>query len=196
VRWFDSGRGHNVWQSRFAPKRLQIVVFCVRALRDADGRLRTSMRRSDGGPGDLRRSDRGQTRTRSLRRGSRPLQLDSSYVKYACLAFGAVALAVLLAGCTINDPTENEFAPQIINDTLAVATIAYCDRSSSCKSYAWTETLRSGKRVSDSINAGRGNLSVFVVSEEGTHRCIRLARYTKTIRLSQATRTACHPPYG
>jgi hypothetical protein len=46
--------------------------------------------------------------------------------------------------------------------------------------------------TSDSINAGRGSLSVFVVTQGGVRRCIRLAHYTKTIRLSEATRAACH----
>jgi hypothetical protein len=74
--------------------------------------------------------------------------------------------------------------------------MVYCSDISSCGSAAWTERLRPGQETSDSINAGRGSLSVFVVREDGTRRCIRLARYTKTIRLSEATSAACHPPYG
>jgi len=117
-------------------------------------------------------------------------------VKRICLGVSALVLAGSLAGCAINDPTETEFAPNIVNDTGALATIAYCNGGSSCKDYAWKETVRPGQTTSDSINAGRGNLSVFVVREERGRRCIRLARYTKTIRLSGATRAACHPPYG
>ena len=96
----------------------------------------------------------------------------------------------------MSDPTENEFAPKIINNTPSTATMVYCNGSSSCGSAAWwTETLRPGQTTSDSINAGRGSLSVFVVREDGARRCVRLAHYTKTIRLSEASRAACHPPY-
>jgi hypothetical protein len=105
-------------------------------------------------------------------------------------------LTSVLAGCTINDPTENEFAPQIINSTRSTASIVYCNGSSSCGAGWWTERLRPGQTTSASINAGRGNLSVFAVTEDEVRRCIRLARYTKTVRLSQATRAACHPPYS
>jgi hypothetical protein len=117
-------------------------------------------------------------------------------VKRVGLLFSVVVLAGVLAGCTINDPTENEFAPQIINDTRSTATVDYCNGSSSCGSATWTDTIRPGRKSSDSINAGRGNLAVFAVREDGTSRCIRITRYTKTVRLSAATRTACHPPYG
>lgn len=117
-------------------------------------------------------------------------------MKRACLGFSAAALAVILAGCTINDSTENEFAPQIVNDTPSVVTIAYCGGTSSCTPYAWTETVRPGERTSNSINAGRGSLSVFVVMAKGRRGCIRLARYAKAIRLSRASLAACHPPYG
>lgn len=116
-------------------------------------------------------------------------------MKCVCLGFGLLALAALLAGCAINDPTENEFAPQIINNTRTTVTIYYCRGSSSCGNAWWTETLRPGQTTSDSISAGRGNLSVFVVREDDERRCIRLARYTKSIRLSEATRAACHAPY-
>lgn len=112
------------------------------------------------------------------------------------LVLSVLALTGLLAGCSFNDPTENEFAPRIINDTRAVATIGYCNGSSSCRPYAWRERLEPGRRTSDSINAGRGNLSVFVVTENGVARCIRLARFTNILRLSSATTKACHPPYG
>jgi hypothetical protein len=37
---------------------------------------------------------------------------------------------------------------------------------------------------------------VFVVTKDGNRRCIRLAHYAKSIRLSEATQAACHPPYG
>ena len=110
--------------------------------------------------------------------------------------FGVLALAGVLAGCSINDPTENEFAPQIVNNTPSTATMVYCSGSSTCGSAAWTETLRPGQTTSDSINAGRGNLAVFVVTQHGVRMCIRLARYTKTIQLSEATRAACHAPYS
>jgi hypothetical protein len=117
-------------------------------------------------------------------------------VKRVCLALVGVAAAGVLAGCAISDPTENTFAPQIVNDTKSPATVVYCDGSSSCKPNAWKETLRSGKRTSENISAGRGALSVFVVTDGGNTRCIRLSRYTKAIRLSEANPTACHPPYG
>ena len=77
------------------------------------------------------------------------------------LALIAFVFLVLLAGCTINDPTENTFGPRIINDTRSTATIAYCNGTSSCKPYFWTETLRAGASTSDNISAGRGDLSVF-----------------------------------
>lgn len=126
----------------------------------------------------------------------RLLTLDSRGVKRVGLGFRVLALASVLAGCTINDPTENEFAPQIINNTRSTASIVYCSGSSSCGAAAWTESLRPGQTTSDSINAGRGSLSVFVVTEDGVRRCIRLAHYTKTIRLSEPTRAACHTPYS
>jgi hypothetical protein len=40
----------------------------------------------------------------------RLLTLDSRGVKRVGLGFGVLALASVLAGCTTNDPTENEFA--------------------------------------------------------------------------------------
>ena len=110
------------------------------------------------------------------------------------LLFFAVTGAI--AGCAVSDPTENTFAPQIINDTQAMATVAYCNGSHSCEPNLWTERLRPGKTTAHNISAGGGNLSVFVVSERAARRCIRLAHYAKTICLSAATRTACHPPYS
>jgi len=112
------------------------------------------------------------------------------------LYLGLGMLAVVLAGCSLNDPTETEFAPKIINDSGATATIAYCNGGDSCKAHWWTETLAHGERTQDSINAGHGNLSVFLVTEHGQRRCIRLAHYTKAVRLSGATRAACHLPHG
>jgi len=102
----------------------------------------------------------------------------------------------VLAGCAVGDPTENTFAPQIVNDTKSTATVVYCDGSSSCKPNAWKETLRPGKETSDNISAGRGDLSVFVVTGGGNTRCLRLSHYAKAIRLSEAKPTACYPPYG
>jgi hypothetical protein len=119
-----------------------------------------------------------------------------SDVTRLCLGLGLLALTGVLAGCSVNDPTETEFAPKIINDSGSTATIAYCNGGNSCKAHWWIETLAPGRRAEDSINAGHGNLSVFLVTDRGQRRCIRLAHYTKAIRLSEATRTACHPPYG
>lgn len=110
------------------------------------------------------------------------------------LAF-AFALVCVLSGCSISDPTENEFAPSFINDTASTATIAYCKGSSSCAESWWMETLRPDERTANSINAGRGNLSVFLIRDHGRRLCIRIARYVKTIRLSSATADACHAPY-
>jgi type V secretory pathway adhesin AidA len=117
-------------------------------------------------------------------------------MKRLSLGLLVVALAGAPAGCALSDPTENTFAPQIINDTALTAIIAYCNGAHSCKPTMWEETLRPRKKTGDNISAGGGNLSVFVLSERGNRRCIRLARYTKTIRLSRATPTACHPPYS
>jgi hypothetical protein len=117
-------------------------------------------------------------------------------VKGVGLGVSVLALASVLAGCTINDSTENEFAPQIINNTRSTATIVYCSGTSSCGSPGWTETLRPGRATASNVNAGRGSLAVFSVTQDGTRRCIRLGRYAKTIRLSDASRAACHPPYG
>jgi hypothetical protein len=116
-------------------------------------------------------------------------------VSHVSLALSVILLGAL-SGYTINDPTENEFAPSIINDTAYSAIIAYCNGTSSCGMHLWTENLRPGERTSDSINAGRGNLSVFVVQEGGRRFCIRLARYTKAIHLSTATLAGCHAPYS
>jgi hypothetical protein len=117
-------------------------------------------------------------------------------VKRVWFGFGAAALAGALAGCAISDPTENEFAPKIVNDTQARATVAYCNGASSCTEHWWNEMLRPGQTTSDSVNAGGGSLSVFAVSERGQRRCIRLTNYTTSLRLSAATRAACHAPYG
>lgn len=117
-------------------------------------------------------------------------------MKRVWFGFGAVALAAALTGCGASDPTENEFAPKIINDTQAMASIAYCKGTSSCAAHWWDETLPPGQSTSDSINAGRGQLSVFVVNERGHRGCIRLASYTTSLRLSAATRAACHAPYS
>ena len=107
----------------------------------------------------------------------------------------SVVLVGVLSGCAINDPTENEFAPDFINDTAHTATVAYCNGASSCRKHWWTMSLRPGERTSSNINAGRGNLSVFLVEQSGRHVCIRLARYVKTVRLSTGTSAACHAPY-
>jgi len=117
-------------------------------------------------------------------------------VKRVCLALGALAAAAGLGGCAASDPTENTFAPQLVNDTRSTATVVYCNGSSSCEPDAWKETIRPGKRTSDNISAGRGNLSVFAVTDGGQTRCIRLSHYTKAIRLSEARPTACHSPYS
>ena len=124
-------------------------------------------------------------------------RLDLGDVKRVVLGLCFLTTAGLLAaGWLIGDPTENEFAPDIVNNNPSTATMVYCTGISSCGSAAWTERLRPGQATSDNLNAGRGSLSVFVVREGGTRRCIRLSRYAKTIRLAEATRAACHPPYG
>jgi hypothetical protein len=111
-----------------------------------------------------------------------------------CLVLTVAAL--VLGGCSINDPTETEFAPNIVNDTQSAATMVYCSGTSTCGKPWRTESIRPGQSTSDSINAGHGNLSVFVVRANGISRCIRLAHYTKAIRRSAATAAACHSPYS
>jgi hypothetical protein len=112
------------------------------------------------------------------------------------VGLAVLALAISVTGCSINDSTETEFAPQIINNTRWSATMLYCGGTSSCGKPWWTERLRPGQSTSDSINAGHGNLSVFLVMTKGTRGCIRLAHYTKAIHLSDATPAACHRPYA
>jgi hypothetical protein len=124
------------------------------------------------------------------------LKLDSGRVQRAGSWFSVLALTSVLAGCTINDPTENTFAPRIVNDTRSTATIVYCNGISSCKPYFWTETLHAGASTSDNISAGPGDLSVFAVTANDGRCCIRLARQVKSLRLSTATAAACHRPYG
>jgi hypothetical protein len=117
-------------------------------------------------------------------------------VKWVCLTFGAVAVAAVLSGCRVSDPTEETFGLQIVNDTGSAAAVAYCNGSHSCSAYWWKAKLRPGTQTVYSVSAGPKSLSVFLVTKRGNRRCIRLSHYAKSIRLSLATHAACHPPYG
>jgi hypothetical protein len=115
-------------------------------------------------------------------------------LRWVCLTFGAAAVAAVLSGCAVRAPTEETFGLQIVNDTGSPATVAYCRGGSSCTRPWWKTTFGRAGRPS-TASAPADSLSVFLVTKRG-NRCIRVSRYTKSIRLWRATHAECHPPYG
>jgi hypothetical protein len=109
-----------------------------------------------------------------------------------------VVLSGLLAGCDTSKlgPTENSFTPRVMNDTRSDATVVYCNRGPKCVPAQWTVTLSPGKSISSIVSVGSRGLAVLSVKEQGAVRCIRLERPVSSVRLSEATGAACHPPFG
>jgi hypothetical protein len=113
-------------------------------------------------------------------------------VRYGVALLG---LALAVAGCTIQDPTENTGGVKFINDTTAAASLNYCSNPA-CTQSSWHDSVPPGKTTQDSVTAGRGNLAVIVIRQGIRVKCLRLTRWAYVLKLSDATRSACHPPFA
>jgi hypothetical protein len=99
-----------------------------------------------------------------------------------------------VAGCTIQDPTENTGGIKFVNDTGTRASLAYCSNDS-CTASWWHDEVSPGRSTEDSVTAGRGNLAVIVVRQRDRVRCIRLTRWVDRVRVSLSSTIACHRPF-